>query len=775
MRLQIKLNRSLQRELAPGDRRLWLLRSVALRIERHTNPLWVFEVYHRRLLLALGVLALVGYFLLATALYVWLDRKPHNQVAWFDLAAPWRWSGLQAKRGDTAIEAGLEQLRLRNYPDAFYQLRVGLARSPANIEGRLTLARLFAGSDPTRALTLLEDGLAHAPGDERLVALLLEFYTVLQVQERALATVDRLLATAPQGRVRFMLERARVTLLLQLQRYSEAEAALAAVSAPAAAEEATWRSLRLELLLRTGRAAQARPGLDALLADGTPALLLRQVGEVAVALDDAALLQSVVRRLQAREPEAPGPYLFAIQAWHRLKRVSPQANAEREYLQLFAGNDSALQALAALAVNLDQPDLVNRVRQAAASARLSQFAYRVHLTEIALRRGDTDTAMRTLRDWESGVETLPAQQRFYPEFIRRLARGAFAGTPDQVTSVLGHLAANRFQARLQIYDLAITVFEKSGHAAAADQLARAGLQVYPYSAPLLAAGQRLAAGEAARAATAVTSEAAASGPEASLPLTGPLALAELDRRLAADELAPARDFLRAVRSQRPAWLPAFEAAVAARDVELTFLAIDAIAGRTAARSYLDRHRSEDAVLGLVAVTGRLAGRGRLTDARLLYDEIAASPAATGAVTAALSALALPDDSATQTASETAAVAAFDRFIAAADWAQAERLLRQLRDKPPEWLAAGASEVKTREVVVRLGLDQRPLALAALKELVVKGGAARGAAFRLVRDMLARGEQDQAIVLAREILKLLPGDPAATRLLQEAEAPRPTGP
>ncbi len=770
MRLQFKFNRSMKRELAPGDRRRWLFRAVALRIERHRNPLWVFEVYHRRLLVVVGSMALAGYLLAATALFFWLDRQPHNQVGWLDIAMPWRWSGLKAKRGDTAIETGLAELRLRNYTDAFYQLRVGLARSPANIEGRLTLARLVAGYDPTRAMTLLEDGLDHAPHDEQLVGTLLEFYNAMQVQDRALATVERLLARAPEGELLFRLQRARTALLLQMKRFDEAESALAGIAEPAnAAEQGAVQALRVELLLRSGRMAEARTMAEGLMTDGTPALVLRQCGEVAIAAGDANLLQSVLRRLRAREPESSGVYLYAIHAWHQMKRLSLRESAEREYFQLFRNSDAALQAVAALAVSLNLPDLVERARQVAVSSRLSPFAYRVHITEIALRQGDTDKAMRTLRDWEAGVETLKPQQRFYPEFIRRLARAAFAGTPDQVTSVLGHLGANRFQARLQIYDLACTVMEKAGHLSQAEQFARAGLQVYPYSEPLLAAArgieQRLAAAATAAAAVAGNAEGA------KIPGTGPAMLQQLDAHLAADEFAAARDLLRAARDQKPAWLRTFEGQLAERDVELAFLALDAIAGRTATRNYLDRYRAEEDGLRLVALAGRLAAKDRIKDARLIHDEIVASASANSRVLAALRALNLPDDTLAISATQSGAIEALDRSIAAADWAEADRLLRQLRDKPPEWMEAGASEVKAREVLVRLGMDQRPLALAALKELVVKGGVARGVAFRLVRELLAREEQDQAIILAREILKLLPGDPAATRLLREAEAPR----
>jgi len=772
VRLQIKFNRALKRELAPGDRRLWLLRAIALRIERHRDPLWVFEVFHRRLILVLGTLAVAVYLFVATALFVWLDRQPHNQVGWFDIAAPWHWDELRAKRGDTAVQAGLADLRERNYSDAFYQLRVGLARSPGNIEGRLTLAQLFAGHDQNQALSLLEGGLAYSPNDKRLISGLLEFYGLMQIQDRALATVEQLLASKPDGEILFLLQRARVALLLQMKRYPEAETALAAIAAPAtAADQAGVQALRIELLLRSGRAAEARDLVEGLLVDGVPSAVLRQGGEVAVALGDADLLQRVLRRLRAAEPEAPGAYLYAIQSWHQLNRLSLRDAAERDYFQLFRANEAALQAVAALAVNLDLPDLVNRARLVATASRFSQFAYRVHLTEIALRKGDTGLAMRSLREWETSIGTLKAQQRFYPEFILRLTRASFIGTPDQVTSLLGHLSDNRLQARVQVFDLAYTVLEKAGHVAAASQLAQAGLQLYPYAAPLLAASQRF---KEQLAAATLAASAPAAHSQLEIPGNGSLAMQQLDRLLAADELGSARDLIRAVRAQKPAWLVNFEGELGARDVELSFLALDTIAGRAAARTYLDRHRTDADALRLVQLAGRFAERGRPADARLLYDEIAASPAAQPAVVTALRALSLPDDTAGVTGTQATAVAALDRFIAAADWAQAERLLRQLRDKPPEWIEAGFSEVKVREVLVRFGLDQRPLALTALKDLVVKGGAARSMAFKLVRDLSAREEHEQALVLAREIMKLLPGDAAATRLLREAEAPKPVG-
>ncbi len=783
MKLAFNFNPALRRELAPGDRRLWLLRSVALRIERQASPVWRFEVYPRRLLLALAALGAAGWLLAATALFLWLGQAPRNQVGWLDLAAPWHWSGLRAKRGDTAVLTALDELKAHDYPTAFYNLRVGLARSPGNVEGRLTLARLQAGYDPARAVTLLEEGLALSGSDPRFLTGLFSFYGSLQIQAHALEVADRLLQGRAAGlppEARFTLQRARVILLLQLGRMAEAETALAGITAPVSpADRAALTALQIELLLRAGRAAAARDFAAAHPAAAPDDLgRWRQAAEIAIALGDADALQSALRHLKARSPDTPGAYLYAFQAWHRMKRLSFRDQAEQEYLQAFGRDDGALQALAALAVNLDLPEVVARAQQVAAANRLSPFAYRVHQTELALRRGDIEPATRLLRDWENTVDTLKNTQRFYPEFIKRLTRAAFAGTPEQVNFLLAHLAAGRGQLLLPVYHLAATVLEKSGNPEGADRVLRAGLQLYPLSDPLLTAAQRVAAllpapGE--RPARPPDPPAETSAPKpvfVILPANPAAARRQLDELLQKDSLAGARDLLRAIRAQKPAWLPLVETDVAVREVELAFLTLDQIASRAAARAYLDHYRAEDEVLRLVALVPRLAAHDRPAEARLLADEIVAAPTATVRIRQALQDLNLADDLAAFAADQAAATGVLDRWILAEEWTQAERLLKYFRDKPPAWLASGTTEIKVREVQVRLGLDQRPLALAALKELVIKGGASRSAAFRLVRDLLARGEQDSAVLLAREAARLLPDDPAAARLVREAEAPRP---
>jgi hypothetical protein len=677
LKLHFKFNRSLKRELAPGDRRLWLLRSVALRIERQAVPVWRFEVYHRRLVLGLATLAVIGWLGAVSALYFWLDRQPHNQVGWFDLAAPWRWTGLRAKRGDTAVLAALDELKARDYTSAFYNLRVGIARSPGNVDGRVTLARLLAGHDPAQALSVLEAGLPHAGGNPKLIGGLLGFYGAYQMNARGLETVEGLLRNPPTGLApdaRLMLERARVGFLLQLGRAAEAEAALAAIKPADAAGQAALAGLQIEVLLRLGRPAEARALSDRLLAAAVvePAVW-RQAAEVGIALGDADAVQSAVRRLKAMAPESPGAYLFAFQAWHRMKRASLRDGAEQEYYRVFRTSDGALQALAAVAATLDLPEVVQRVQRVAASARLSPFAYQVHLTELALRRGEIEQATRLLRSWENNVDTLKAAQRFHPEFIKRLARAAFAGTPDQVTFLAAHLSAARGLAQVPTYQLAATVLEKAGNPAGAAEIVRTGLQFYAQSDPLVAAQARLSELVAMSAKPAETP--ASSGIALIvLPPTGAEAMRQVDELLQKDSLADARDLARAIRAQKPTWLPAIDAALAAREVELAYLTLDQIASRSVARAFLDRRRAEADVLELVPVIQHLLARGQADNARLLADEVKTAQSASARIQTALQGLKLADDAAPAMATQADTLAALDGHILAQQWAQAERLL-----------------------------------------------------------------------------------------------------
>lgn len=786
MRLSVRLNSSWRRDIEGADRRFWILGSTALRIEEHTNPLWKFEVYWKRLSLFLVVSGLVVYLTATTALWAVLRRNPDNQVGWSDvLLMPVNRANFQHKRGDTAILTGIRQFKERDFGEAFFNLRAGLGRSPGNVEGRLLMARLLASGDSARAIDLLEAGIQPTGANLQLLQSLFGYYSYFQARERALAKAEELLAAdgleALPPNSREFAVRMRAGLLLEFNRAPEALAQLRSIYPPPAAPALKLQILSLEVgaLLQMNRAADARLLLEQNTPNGPSAgETLHLQAEVAIALEDTAALQSALIKMRGLAPDGPGPLLYAFRAWHRLKRPTLRDGAEREFFGAFGANDAALQSFAALLVNLDLPEVVMRVDAAARAARLSPFAFQVHLTEIALRRGEFERATRLLRNWEDKVVSLQGAQKFYPEFLKLLTRAAFTGTDQSVAALASHLAGSGSQAQLSVCLLAATVLGRSENLSGEQQVLRVALARYPLSDPLIAVKKsldgKLAAIESVKSA-ANSSTTVVEAP--ALPKDAATALKQIDALLQSDALTEVRDLLRNIRTLRPVWFAPQEAEFDLREVQLAFASQDLISARTRLRQYLDRNRDETNAMALVKIAGAFAKEKRLAAARVLHDELLARFSGNIRVFVALRNLALPDDLAAATVDAEGTLRSLDLALETSQFAQAERMIDYLRDKPPSWLASVKHEVQVREVRLRLALDQQPLALAAFRPVALQPGASRSAAFRLTRETLARGKPVQAATLASEIVRLLPDDQAAAKLLKEilAPIPAPVGP
>ncbi len=757
---------------------------MALRIEPHTNPLWKFEVYWKRLLLLVASTGLVAYFAAATALWVFLQRNPDNQVRWRDVATmPFDREGFQRKRGDTAILTGIRQFRERDYTEAFYNLRAGLGRAPGNVEGRLLLARQIVTADSPRAISLLEDGIAPTGANLDLLGALFRYYTIFQTRTKALQKSEELLAATGSQALsadrRTFVAGARAALLIELERAPEAVQQLAAIN-PRPADRMVDHRLRFletEALLRAGRALDARRSLEQITLAGPPAddtLYLQ--AEIAISLEDVPALQSALLKMKARSPGSAGPLLYAFRAWYRLKRPTLRDAVEQEIYSVFGANDAALQGFAALLVNLDLPEIIAHVQSVAEASRLSPFAFQVHLTEVALRRGDFEHATRLLRGWENKVVTLNGTQRFYPEFLKLLTRAAFTGSEQPVTALVGHLAGSRGQTQLPVCLLAVSVLDRAGNLSAEEQVLRVALSRFPYSDPLLIAQKKLqtqlAAGTAAKA---VADASLAAGSASVLPTTAAAALKQIDALLKADALIEARDLLRAIRSARPPWLAPQEAEFGLREIQLAFASQDLLSTRNQLRQYLDRFHTETDGLNLVRIASGLVSEKNFAAARVLHDELLTKFGGNIRIFTALRELKLPDDLVGSTKDAASTLRALDEWLDTRQLAQAERMLDYLRDKPPLWLLSVKHEVRVREVRLHLAADEQPQALVIYREVVLQPGASRSAAFRLVRESVARGEHTHAVALATEIVKLLPDDQAAAKLLKEVQTPAPDAP
>lgn len=162
---------------------------------RQSTEGWQIQIYWKQLGLALVLLTLSGWLGGAAAGYVFIKyKRGFTEVRYTDILF-FRRKAYQEAAGDFLIKTAQAQIKEQKFREAFYGLRVGLIKSPANKEGRLLLAQfygLWKRPDLTRQ-TLL-DGFAYHQNDNDYLKTLFTFLLQQQDDQQVLAYYKVLLA-----------------------------------------------------------------------------------------------------------------------------------------------------------------------------------------------------------------------------------------------------------------------------------------------------------------------------------------------------------------------------------------------------------------------------------------------------------------------------------------------------------------------------------------------------------------------------------------------------
>jgi tetratricopeptide (TPR) repeat protein len=121
-------------------------------------------------------------------------KKGYEAVKFTDIALPWNWRDVQPKWGDYFIRQGIEQQALGEWQKAYHFIRIGVSKSPQNLEGRLALADLlFQANDVTQAVSTLEAGLEFAGNNEAFWAKMVSFLQYYQADKQIIRILQRAL------------------------------------------------------------------------------------------------------------------------------------------------------------------------------------------------------------------------------------------------------------------------------------------------------------------------------------------------------------------------------------------------------------------------------------------------------------------------------------------------------------------------------------------------------------------------------------------------------
>jgi len=132
-------------------------------------------------------------------LYFYKEIRDFEEITWQDTFAwPSNRTAVRAAQGDYQVREGLARLEAGEFRSAYTLLQEGVARSPENVEGRMTLARINLSFRPDFARTILQQGLENARDNLDYIRLYAQTLFLLRDDASVVAAVEDLLPAEPE-------------------------------------------------------------------------------------------------------------------------------------------------------------------------------------------------------------------------------------------------------------------------------------------------------------------------------------------------------------------------------------------------------------------------------------------------------------------------------------------------------------------------------------------------------------------------------------------------
>lgn len=583
-----------------------------------------------------AALAVTGWFLAASVLFTWLERRPVNYVTWTDcVLLPLRWDEISRKRGQAYIAEGLDDFRAKRWTEGMMKVRSGLARHPRDWHARLELARFFLAAElRNQALTTLTDGLAHGyPGRTYLEALLTvavqgEDYT--QALDAVAVAQTMIRDGRGDPRDEPWLVQQRLQLLLGAGRAEEA------LQDPAARElgENSLNELLVIALLSAKRPTDAEAWLQRWRArDGATPQILRLQVRVARERGDQAAMERSLEELRERGPTDAASYIYRVVQRAMAGDAAGARAGLDEFMLRFSSRAENVLKLAEPLGEIGDVELLQQCASVAADHGYPARPYQMLLVQAHLARGEwlqAGTVLDTLL--ADRTAKLTAADEFWNELMKRLVPATTSGADGTQSSLIEFCRDRPLPLRLT--KLLHTVLMRAGRYATARDIAGFALRLYPGSQSLAAA--QAAAEEQARAVAAETATAReARLTETAVVSTGAAAPAVrvasawsddergffrmLEQGLADAHWSKMVDEIRSVRRAQPAWL-------AGRAADVARFEMKALAGQdstleliVALRLFLDGSNARN--LEGMALVRQLDAAAHRETAQLVLAEI----------------------------------------------------------------------------------------------------------------------------------------------------------
>jgi hypothetical protein len=589
----------------------------------------------RGVLTWMGGLAVVAYFTGAAALWFWLDRRPYNYVTYADLILPTRWGEIQKLRGKAMIAEGMDDIKARRWGAGLQKLRIGIARNPEEIDGRLTLAEIFLAMKARKqAVETYDGGLAVRYPGRDYIETMLKMATQSEDFEWRLRTCNRALELIA-GKTEYAKERKWLIQqkLAALLAGDRADEALALADAEGESGSPTISEFRVLALFEAGKPGDALVFLDEWTrrSGGRPDhQILRLRVRALRELGKPAEMDEALEALRSLSPTDPRPYVYAIVQYLLAERRAEAEAGLEHFLLRFGSTPSYLHLLAAPLAEIAERAMLEKLIAYARQQGFDLEPFHRFLVQALVAKGDWRAAAKVM----AKIMDSPKKSEMVTQWdgLMKAQIDAALDAADGAQSNFVNLLRGR-QFALGFYKNLITNMRRAGRPATAREIIVFAQGMYPQNTEIETwrkeLDEELAAAEAAKPVIVMSRPSSASSPTVSpsAPAVARVELGEKEFFSKLDELSNAGDYekalqsIREIRRDKPLWLSGREARIDREEVRLSGRAGDMLTLRSSVRLFNNGDRMRSAQL--VEIAREFHSSGKNDEALYVLKELLA--------------------------------------------------------------------------------------------------------------------------------------------------------
>jgi len=356
-----------------------------------------FAIRWGRLFATLFVLFIASWISVAAALFGYFKYKKEFDEVTFTgmIALPFRMQEHRQEMGDYHIKTGLAEIKEGNYRDALRLLRLGVVRSPANLEGRRVLAEFYevALKRADIAAELMLKGLDLGGIDD--IDYLKQTLRVLlrhQMDEKIQQLADKYLPNEPDltdNNRTLAFGAANANYLRgnfdQADDYLISYNLIQSIEGLMLSSQISWdRGNQIAAITKMEHSLSRFPNSEPLLMQLSR--YHREMGDI-----DKARRYAILRNV--KDPLSPAPRLELLYIYNKANDVERELRETQRMLKQFRDDESALQSLANFAADTGKIDLARRTYEEALENEFAIDIFALLLIESHLVSKDYEGAL----------------------------------------------------------------------------------------------------------------------------------------------------------------------------------------------------------------------------------------------------------------------------------------------------------------------------------------------------------------------------------------------